>query len=97
MQHRSVKLQFTHSAQRDLVHLVHLREFIAEKNLRAAEHISQRIKQSLLRLTDHPDTGVNVEDLPGVQEQASADYIARYFVLDRTVTILRIWKSREDR
>ena len=97
MRHRSVKLQFTHSAKRDLVHLVHLRELIAEENLRAAERISQRIKQSLLLLTDHPDAGVNVEDLPGVLELASADYIARYFVLDRTVTILRIWKSKEDR
>ena len=94
MQHRSVKLQFTHSAQRDLIRL---REFIAEKNPQAATRISQRFRQSLERLIDQPNMGVNVEDLPGVQDLVSADYIARYIVLDRTVIILRIWHGKKDR
>jgi toxin ParE1/3/4 len=89
-----VKLQFTHSAQRDLIRL---REFIAEKNPQASTRISRRLRQSLDRLIDQPNMGVNVEDLPGVQDLISADYIARYIVLDRTVIILRIWHGKEDR
>ena len=41
--------------------------------------------------------GVNVGDLPGVQELISGDYVVRYTVLDSDIIILRIWHEKEDR
>ncbi len=89
-----MKLQFTHSAQRDLIRL---REFIARKNPQAAKRISQRLKQSIPRLTDQPEIGINVEELPGVQDLISGDYLVRYAVLKNEIYILRIWHGKEDR
>lgn len=87
-------LQFTYSAQRDLSRL---RDFIAEKNPQAAERVSLRLRQSMQRLMDQPDVGVNVVELPGVQDLISGDYIVRYAVLDDAIYILRIWHGKEDR
>ncbi|MES9905292.1 MAG: type II toxin-antitoxin system RelE/ParE family toxin [Sedimenticola sp.] len=89
-----MKLQFTHSAQRDLIRL---REFISSKNPQAAMRISQRLKQSMLRLADQPEIGVNVEELPGVRDLISGDYLVRYAVLGDEIYILRIWHGKEDR
>jgi addiction module RelE/StbE family toxin len=89
-----MNLQFTHHAQRDLLRL---RQFIAEKNPSAARRISQRLRQSIQRLTEQPEMGVNVGDLPGVQELISGDYVVRYTVLDSDIIILRIWHEKEDR
>jgi len=89
-----MNLQFTYSAQRDLVRL---REFIAEKNPQAADRISLRLRQSIQRLVDQPDIGVNVAELPGVQDLVSGDYIVRYIVLKDAVCVLRIWHGKEDR
>lgn len=88
-----MKLRFTHSAQRDLIRL---REFIAEKNPFAARHISQRLRESIQRLTDMPGIGVDVPELPGVQDLISGDYIVRYIVLEAEIFILRIWHGKED-
>ncbi len=89
-----MKLQFTHSAQRDLIRL---REFVASKNPQAAKRVSQRLKQSILRLTDQPETGINVEELPGVRDLISGNYLVRYAVLENEIYILRIWHGKEDR
>lgn len=87
-------LQFTHSAQRDLGRL---RDFIAEKNPQAAERISARLRQSIQRLVDQPEIGINVAELPGVQDLISGEYIVRYIVLGDAIYILRIWHGKEDR
>lgn len=89
-----MNLQFTHSAQRDLIRL---REFIAQKNPTAAKCISQRLKQSIQRLTDHPEIGVSVDELPGVQDLVSGDYVVRYLISNQDIVILRIWHSKEHR
>lgn len=85
-------LQFSHSAQRDLGRL---RDFIAEKNPQAAERISLRLRQSIQRLVDYPNVGVNVAELPGVQDLICGDYLVRYIVMDDTIYILRIWHGKE--
>lgn len=89
-----MKLLFTESAQRDLIRL---REFIAEKNPTAATRISRRLRQSILRITDQPEMGVNIEELPGVQDLVSGDYVVRYTVMDREIYILRIWHDKDNR
>ena len=88
------KLLFTQSAQKDLVRL---REFIAEKNLAAARRISQKLKVSILKLVDQPDMGVNVDELPGIQDLIAGDYRVRYSLIDKHLYILRIWHGKEDR
>ena len=89
-----MKLHFTRSAQRDLIRL---RKFIAEKNPSAASRISQRLKQSIQRLTDQPEMGADVEELAGIQDLISGHYIVRYTVLEQGIYILRIWHGKEDR
>ena len=88
------KLLFTQSAQKDLIRL---REFIAEKNPAAARRISQKLKVSILKLVDQPDMGVNVDELPGIQDLIAGDYRVRYSLIDKHLYILRIWHGKEDR
>lgn len=87
-------LQFTHSAQRDLMRL---RDFIAVKNPQAAERVSLRLRQSIRHLADQPNIGVDVAELSGVRDLIGGDYIIRYTVLDKTIYILRIWHGKEAR
>ena len=89
-----MKLLFTHSAQKDLMHL---RDFIAEKNPQAARQISRRLVTSIRRLIDQPEMGIDVKGLPGTQDLVSGDYIVRYAVLEDDIYILRIWHGKEDR
>jgi len=74
-----------------------LRDFIAEKNPQAATQIGGRLVASIMRLSDQPSMGVNVEAMPGIQDLISGEYIVRYAVLEEEVYILRIWHGREDR
>jgi addiction module RelE/StbE family toxin len=89
-----MKLLFTHSSQRDLMRL---RDFIAENNPQAARHISQRLVTSINRLSNQPEMGIDVEELPGTQDLITGDYVVRYVVLEEDIYILRIWHGKEDR
>ena len=89
-----MRLLFTQSAQQDLVRL---REFIAKNDPQAAGRVSQRLLTSIRRLRDQPRMGINVEDLPGVQDFVAGNYVVRYTVLEDEIFILRIWHGREDR
>ncbi len=87
-------LQFTRRAQRDLERL---RKFVALKNPHGARLISRRLVQSIRHLVNQPAMGVEVEELPGVRELVSGDYIVRCTVTDDNLYILRIWHGKEDR
>lgn len=87
-------LQFTRSAQNDLERL---RDFIAQNNPSAARRISQRLKNAITRLLDHPEMGVVVEEVEEARDLVHGDYIVRYTLLENTVMILRIWHGKEDR
>jgi plasmid stabilization system protein ParE len=89
-----MRLQFTHSATRDLTRL---RAFIAEKDPQAASRVSRRLGRAIRHLRDHPELGKPQEELPEVRELVSGDYIVRYIIGEETVTILRIWHGREAR
>ncbi len=88
-----MKLTFTLSAQTDLVRL---RAFIAEKNPQAAKAISRRLKESIQRLSDHPQLGHEVEEVERVRDWIAGPYVVRYLLSEDRVTILRIWHGRED-
>lgn len=89
-----MRLQFTHSATRDLTRL---RAFIAEKDPQAALRVSRRLGRAVRHLRDHPELGKPLEELPEVRELVAGDYIVRYTIDEETVSILRIWHSREAR
>ncbi len=89
-----MRLQFTHSATRDLTRL---RSFIAEKDPQAAARVSRRLGRTIRHLRDHPELGSSLEGLPDVRELVAGDYIVRYTIGEETVTILRIWHGREVR
>ncbi|MFX4228250.1 MAG: type II toxin-antitoxin system RelE/ParE family toxin [Porticoccaceae bacterium] len=89
-----MRLTFTRSAQRDLVRL---REFIAEKNPESARRISQELREGIGKITDQPHIGVDVENMPGIQDLVRGDYIVRYLVRHEEVAVLRIWHGKEDR
>lgn len=89
-----MKLIFTFSAQKDLARL---REFIAQKNPDAAQRISKKLKESIKPITEHPEMGVDVEGLPGVQDLVRSDYVVRYTVLKEAAYVLRVWHEKEDR
>ncbi len=89
-----MRLQFTHSATRDLTRL---RAFIDEKDPQAASRVSRRLGRAIRHLRDHPELGRSLEELPEVRELVARDYIVRYTVVEETVTILRIWHGREAR
>jgi len=89
-----MRLQFTHSATRDLTRL---RAFIAEKDPQAASRVSRRLGRAIRHLRDHPELGKPLEELPEVRELVAGDYIVRYTLDEETLTILRIWHGREAR
>jgi len=89
-----MRLQFTHSATRDLARV---RDFIAEKAPQAAIRAGRRLGRTIRHLRDHPELGKPLEELPEVRELIAGDYVVRYTIGDETVTILRIWHGREAR
>ena len=89
-----MRLQFTHSATRDLTRL---RAFIAEKDPQTASRVSRRLGRAIRHLRDHPELGKPLEELPEVRELVAGDYIVRYTIDEETLTILRIWHGREAR
>jgi len=89
-----MRLQFTHSATRDLTRL---RAFVAEKDPQAAARVSRRLGRAIRNLRDHPELGRPLEELPAVRELVAGDYIVRYTIGEGNVTILRVWHGREAR
>ena len=89
-----MELQFTHSAQRDLVRL---REFIADRNPRAAQEVSQRLVTAIKRLVDQPRMGVPVSGFPGVRDLVAGDYVVRYLLRDNVIHVLYVWHEKENR
>ena len=90
-----MKLAFSRAAVSDLDRL---REFIAVHNPTAAVRVATRLRAAISRLTDSPQIGRPVEDLPGeIRELIFGKYVVRYQVSQTIVYILRIWHGREDR
>lgn len=89
-----MKLQFTEQAVNDIVRL---REFIAEKNPKAAKRIGDQLIDHIERLVDQPQLGHVLEALPDVREWVARDYVVHYLVLEQKLIVLQIWHGKEDR
>jgi len=74
-----------------------LREFIAFKNPEAAKRVSLQLKESILKIIDNPNMGVDVLAGEQIQDLVRSDYIIRYTVRLDLIIILRVWHSKEYR
>jgi len=74
-----------------------LREFIAFKNPEAAKRVSLQLKESILKIIDNPNMGVDVLAGEQIQDLVQSDYIIRYTVRLDLIIILRVWHSKEYR
>ena len=98
-----MKLVFTRLSQQELLRL---RQFIAEHHPNAEARAANRIKTVAQLLTDQPLIGrpVNaptgearndIRELPLIFR--SGGYVLRYQVLQKQISVLRIWHAREER
>ncbi len=89
-----MELVFSQSAQKDLVRL---RQFIAKHNPQAVRSVSQQLIRSITLLVKQPEMGMDLPELPGVQQLVTGNYIVRYTLMQEKVIVLRIWHGKENR
>ncbi len=90
-----MKLGYTRLAHDDLATLF---EFIAKDDALAAQKVSHAIRAGIDRLIKFPSYG-RAGDVEGTRQfvVAGAPYIVVYEIDDRTITILRIYHTAQDR
>ena len=91
-----MKLTWTSKAAGDLARL---HDFLAPVNRRAAAQVLQSLARAARRLLEHPRIGERVERYQPreVRRILVGRYEVRYEVRASSVTILRVWHTREDR
>jgi len=89
-----VKLRWLRSGSVTLRHHV---DFITVKNPTAAVRVRRRIRSSVLRLLDFPESG-RVGQVPGTRELIVGDlpYIVLYRISGDMVEILRVFHDSQD-
>jgi len=83
-----------------IIDLKRLREFIAEKNPQAAQHIAISILQGISQLKTFPYLGIEVTLAPNpemVRDLVIGNYIVRYLLRSTEINILRVWHHKENR
>ena len=82
-----LKLRFTYRATADLHRL---RAFVARDNPLAARH-------KIDALRDQPHIGREIDSTSGMRQWIDSDYVVRYLIDDRFLTVIRVWHGKEDR
>ena len=86
---------------REAVHdLRRVREFIEEKNPRAAQKAAAMILTGIARLKEFPLLGTQVDRAPdpqAVRDFVIGNYLVRYLVHEAEIFVLRVWHHREER
>jgi plasmid stabilization system protein ParE len=79
--------------------LARLYDFLAPVNKRAAAKIVQALAAAPNRLREHPRIGEPIDEFQPreVRRVLAGDYEIRYEIRESTVSVLRIWHTREDR
>lgn len=76
-----------------------LREFIQTKNPAAAKRAAKCIKEGVNILSDNPEVGKPVEELPAFRDLfipfGSGNYVLRYRIEESQVVVVRVKHSRE--
>ena len=92
----SRRVRLRPAAERDLERLA---KFIVDENPDAAERLGRRLRESALSLRERAERGrpaaANFREL--VVPFGRSRYVIRYLVSEETVTVTRIWNSRENR
>lgn len=91
-----MELKWTSKALSDLVRLY---DFLAPVNRRAAARIVQSLTAAPIRLLEHPRIGEKLEEFEPreVRRILVGHYEMRYEIQESTITVLRLWHTREDR
>ena len=91
-----MRLQWTTSAQRDLVRLY---DFLKPVNPRAAAKVVRHIVAGAEELIQFPELGAAIDGFAprNVRRLFVGDYEIRYEINELTIYVLRLWHSREDR
>jgi plasmid stabilization system protein ParE len=91
-----VNLQWTGRALSDLSRL---HDFLATVNAKAAGEIVRSLTAAPLRLAKHPHLGEKLDEFSPshIRRIFVGHYEIRYEVRDRTIFVLRIWHTREDK
>lgn len=89
-----MKLCFTYRAITDLQRL---RAFVAKDNPLAARRKIDALRHSIRDLLDQPNIGREIDQASTMRQWVAGDYVVRYFVDDKILTVNRIWHGKEDR
>ncbi len=92
-----MKIVFTPESIQDLARL---RKFIEIKNPDASKRIAASLLEGIKKLKRFPYVGVEVSKAPNpeiVRDLILGNYIVRYLILGKTISILRLWHHKEDR
>tara|TARA_R110001599_G_scaffold71317_1_gene198983 strand:+ start:150 stop:302 length:153 start_codon:yes stop_codon:yes gene_type:complete len=48
-------------------------------------------------LRDQPHIGREIDSTSGMRQWIDSDYVVRYLIDDRFLTVIRVWHGKEDR
>jgi plasmid stabilization system protein ParE len=79
--------------------LVRLHDFLAPVNSQAAARVVQSLSAAPKRLVEYPRIGEKLEqyDPREVRRILVGNYEIRYEIQSTTISVLRLWHTREDR
>ena len=91
-----MELKWTSKALSDLVRL---RDFLAPANSQAAARAVQSLAAAPVRLIEYPRIGEKLEEFEPreVRRILVGNYEIRYEIQNTTISVLRLWHTREDR
>jgi len=91
-----MELKWTNKALSDLVRL---HDFLAPANGPAAARAVQSLTAAPTRLLEYPRIGEKLEEFEPreVRRILVSSYEIRYEIQDTTISVLRLWHTREDR
>ncbi|MBY0511841.1 MAG: type II toxin-antitoxin system RelE/ParE family toxin [Rhodospirillaceae bacterium] len=91
-----MKLRWTHKGLSDLTRL---HEFLAAADPKAAARSIQTLTAAIGQLPRHPRLGTKLDQYTAreVRRMITGQYEIRYELLQTTITVLRLWHTREER
>ncbi|MFC3322690.1 type II toxin-antitoxin system RelE/ParE family toxin [Mesorhizobium cantuariense] len=91
-----MELKWTSKALSDLVRL---HDFLASTNSQAAARAVQALTAAPARLVEYPRIGERLEEFEPLEVRRIliGNYEIRYEIRNDTISVLRLWHTREDR
>ncbi len=89
-----MRLKFTSQSLQDLQRL---KDFIASKNPIAAQKYIDQLLKVIRQLVVQPEPGKEISAGSSIRQLIAGNYIVRYTLREKTIYILKIWHSKEDR